>query len=248
MTSEPPTEIEATTPQVRPQQFELREIVWIIAGVGVACAVATPFFRDVTPEKLFTWLMALAIQFVSFIVAIGWAVIRRRNMLIKAGRCLGQGRSADYGTLRGMTSWMSRPIATVMIMLMQVGLALLLFSLIGTYQRWNDYFGHVLIGWIGAATLVSLRFGRHFGAVEFFENGISHIPTAFIPWEQIEVHPDKLRQDVLWLPYFRGKQSVPTSVFKVVVSEGLKRNLLEHYADVATDSDSMALSEEPRNT
>lgn len=243
MRPEPLSEIESTTPQVRPQQFELREIAWIIAGVGVACAVAAPFFRDVSPEKSFTWLSAIAIQLASFLVAIGWAVIRRRNMLIKAGRCLGQGLSADYGTLRGMASWMSRPIATVMIMLMQVGLALLLFSLIGTYQRWNDYFGHVLIGWTGAATLVSLRFGRHFGAVEFFENGISHIPTAFIPWEQIEVHPDKFQQDVVWLSYFRWKQSVPTSVFKVVVSDDLKQSLLEHYGEVATDSDSMVLSE-----
>lgn len=234
MTPEPPTEIEATTLQVRPQQFELREIVWMATGIAIACAIFAPVLRDLSAEQLWFWMCAVAIQFTSFTIAVGWAMIRRRNMLIRAGRCLGQGRTADYGTLEGMASWMSRPVASGMIMMTQVVLGFLLLTLTGKYLIWNDYFAHALIGWIGAATLVSLRFGRHLGGVEFFENGISHIPTAFIPWEQIEVHPDNARQDVIWLSYYRWRQSVPASVFKVVVSEGLKRLVLMDHADPET--------------
>lgn len=210
-----------------PQQFGLSQLLWLLAGAALLCAIFAPVARQVSPESLWWVALRLLLQLFANIVSAWFALRDERRAWEYGGRLLG------YGYLRG--SWLAKLIRLgtftwiVVVAAIQLGVVYYTLTIPPSFFGWSGLIDPILAGWWGGGTLVWLRNVRTIGATRFFENGFA-TATGYTPFcKLVRVRESERYEgaiDVVVFPYPKYNSPILCTTH---VSEQLKQYLLEHH-------------------
>lgn len=230
MASDPELELELL--DEHPQQFGLFHLMGLITVLGFAFALLAPLFRALSGHQALYVLIILAIE----VAVVGGSYLssssRRKALLSKSGRRLGQ---SNFGKAKTRFSGrMMTALGCLLLASLQLVVSIMLIKVSPERFPWEMLISQVQLAFFASNSMMQLRSNRDFGAIEFFENGISLDAFQFIPWTQVIIRPSKLYEHgikVLILPVHQYFGRTTNTIF---VSDELKQYLLKHHGDLAS--------------
>jgi hypothetical protein len=216
-----------------PQQFRIRELLWLMVLAALLMGLVSPFLRQL-PKKVFVGIViAVAIEVILLGSIVAFGSWRRKRLLDKSGPLIGLGNSGEtQGKMRGEAS---SAFLIIYFLLMQ-GLGAVSFAFLFSKSSFADpawnmvafIFPFQFIVMPNMFLLVGLRFvrwGLNPMSVEFYSEGMALMDTL-TPWDRLEIrrsqqHANRLA--IVVTPVFKdsGKSTV-----MVWVDEALAEKLL----------------------
>lgn len=213
--------------ETRPQQFALSQLLWLLAGMALLCAIFSPVARQVSPESLCWVAIRLLLQLLANTVSAWFALQAEQREWEYGGRCLG------YGYLRG--SWLAKIVRLgtfmwiVAVAVLQLGVIYQTFTTPPRFYSWFGLIDPILAGWWGGGSLVWLRNLRAIGTTRFFENGVAAPVGQISNWGSLRVRESAKYAgaiDVVVFPFPKYNSPILCTTH---VSDQLKPYLLEHH-------------------
>lgn len=229
--SEPDQQLELT--DERPQQFGLFHLMGLITALGFAFALLAPLFRAMSGLQALYVLVILGIEIAVVGGSYWYSSSLRQALLSQSGRRIGQsnlGRSQTRFSGRLTTA-----LGCLFLAIVQVVISIMIIQFSPGRFPWEMLGSQVQLAFFASNSLMQLRTNRDFGAIEFFENGISLSANQFLPWKQVIVRPCKRYKHGIKLILLPIQQNFGRSTNTIFVSEPLKQYLLKHHGDLSPE-------------
>ena len=230
MTSDPELELELL--DERPQQFGLFHLMGLMTVLALAFALLAPLFRAMSGRQAIYILTILLIEVVIVAGSYVHTSSRRQKLLAVAGRRVGQ---SNFGMAKSRAfGRLATVFGLLFIAILQVGFTIVAIWMSYDHFPWMLIVNQIQLGFFASNAVMQLRFDRDFGAIEFFENGISDAAQQYTPWERINVRPSKLYEHGVNLHIQPVNNYGGATMTTIFVSDPLKQYLLKHHGEEAS--------------
>ena len=232
MSTDPLAEPELELLDERPQQFGLFHLMGLITVLGFAFALLAPLFRALSGHQALYVLIILAIELAVVCGSYVYSSTRRKTLLSQSGRRIGQSNLGKSKTR--LSGRLVTALGCLLLAILQLVVSIMLIQVSPDGFPWEMLGSQVQLAFFASNSLMQLRSNRDFGAIEFFENGISLDSFHLVPWTQIIIRPSKLYDhgiNVLIQPVKKHFGQTTNTIF---VSDELKQYLLKHHGEEAS--------------
>lgn len=203
----------------------------LLTVLALAFALLAPLVRSMSSHQAVSVFAILTIEVVAFAGSYFYLSMRRERLLAKSGRRVGQ---SNFGMAKSRAlGRLATAIGFLFFAIAQVAVSITMIMMADGPFPWIMVINQVQLGFFVSYALMQLRSGRDFGALEFFEHGITDATQQFIPWDNIIVRPSKLYQQGVNLHFQHSIKQGGATMTTVFVSDELKQYLLKHHGDDA---------------